>query len=121
MALTLDGMPLDPATRDVSRAEFCRRAGRARWEELCVVGEARAALLRSFEAALGGLAGCFVRRDEGPFLEGAVLMYADLIVGGWLLMMKVCLPESEWEMLREWDGGLWGRLVDALGEYADCD
>ncbi len=43
-------------------------------------------------------------------------MYADLIIGGWLQMMKNCLPE--WEELKRWHEGVWGRLHDALEEWA---
>lgn len=30
-------------------------------------------------------------------------------------MMKETLPE--WELLREWDEGLWGKLHDGLNKY----
>lgn len=113
-------MPFDPATAETSRAEFARRAGVARWEdfEMPPGSEERRKRLGAFEAALGSdLAACFVRRDEGPFLEGRTPMYADMIVGGWLQMMRNCLPE--WEELRGWHGGLWGGLFDALEEWAE--
>ncbi|KAL8652000.1 MAG: hypothetical protein Q9226_004453 [Calogaya cf. arnoldii] len=126
-AFTLNGallagyyMPLDPATAEATRADFARRAGVSRWEDLEVPlgSEQRKKMLAGFEEALGsGLAVWFVRRDEGPFLEGRTPMYADLIVGGWLQMMRNCLPE--WEELRGWHGGLWGRLHDALDEWAE--
>ncbi|KAJ6459555.1 glutathione S-transferase-like protein [Mycena sanguinolenta] len=112
-------MPLNPETAEVSKAEFCRRAGMASWDQFRVDGEARTAMLRSFEAALDELARLYVRKDEGPFLEGAVPMYADLIVGGWLNMQKESLPE--WQELRGWHGGLWGTVHDALGKYAQLD
>lgn len=113
-------MPLDPATAESTRADFARRAGVSRWEDLEIPpgSEERKKQLAAFEAALGsGLAAWFVRRDEGPFLEGRTPMYADFIVGGWLQMMRNCLPE--WEELRGWHGGLWGRLYDALEEWAE--
>ena len=113
-------MPLDPATAEASRADFARRADVSRWEDLEIPpgSEERKKKLAAFEAALGsGLAAWFVRRDEGPFLEGRTPMYADLIVGGWLQMMRNCLPE--WEELRGWHEGLWGRLYDALEEWAE--
>lgn len=113
-------MPLDPATAEASRADFARCAGVSRWEDLEIPpgSEEREKKLAAFEAALGsGLAAWFVRRDEGPFLEGRTPMYADLIVGGWLQMMRTCLPE--WTELRGWHGGLWGRLYDALEEWAE--
>lgn len=113
-------MPFDPATAEATRADMARRAGVSRWEELELPpgSEERKQKLAAFEAALGsGLAAWFVRRDEGPFLEGRTPMYADLIVGGWLQMMRNCLPE--WEELRGWHEGLWGRLYDALEQWAE--
>lgn len=118
--LALYYMPFDPATAEASKAEFVRRAGVVRWEDLEIPlgSEERREKLAAFEAALGsGLAGWFVKRVEGPFLEGKVPMYADMIIGGWLQMMRNCLPE--WEELRGWHGGLWGRLFDGLEEWAE--
>lgn len=109
-------MPLNHETADPFKTECCRRAGKTSWEELGLSGEARAAMLTKFEAALGELAKLYNKRDEGTFLEGRTILYADLIVGGWLQMMKVCLPE--WEELRGWQDGLWGNLSDALDKYA---
>ncbi|KAL9067834.1 MAG: hypothetical protein Q9161_006652 [Pseudevernia consocians] len=94
--LAMHHMPLDPATAETSRVEFARRAGVERWEdlELPMGSEERKEKLAAFEKALGsGLAVWFVRRDEGPFLEGRRVMFADFIVGGWLKMMRNCLPE----------------------------
>ena len=112
--------PLDPATAEITKAEFVRRIGISRWEDLEIPlgSEMRKEKLAAFGAALGsGLAVWFVRRDEGPFLEGRTPTYADFIIGGWLQMMRNCLPE--WEELRGWHGGLWGRLHDALEEWAE--
>ena len=110
-------MPLDPATADETRARMASLAGAARWEDLEICGEQRKMMLAAFEVALGsGLAVWFTRRDEGPFLEGRTPMYADLIVGGRLQMMRNCLPE--WEEMRGWHGGLWGKLHDALEQWA---
>ncbi|KAL8990187.1 MAG: hypothetical protein Q9169_008187 [Polycauliona sp. 2 TL-2023] len=112
-------MPLDPATAEATKADMVRRIGLSSWEEFNVpMGtEQRKTMLANFEAALGsGLAVWFVNRDQGPFLEGKMPMYADMIIGGWLQMMRNCLPE--WEELRGWHGGLWGKLHDALEEWA---
>lgn len=114
-------MPFDPATAEATKADMARRIGVSRWEDLEIPpgSEMRKEKLAAFESALGSqLAVWFVRRDEGPFLEGRTPMYADLIIGGWLQMMRNCLPE--WEDLRGWDGGLWGRLFDALEPWAQA-
>lgn len=114
-------MPFDPATAEATKADIVSRIpGVSRWEDLEIPpgSEMRKEKLGAFEAALGSqLAVWFVRRDEGPFLEGKTPMYADLIIGGWLQMMRNCLPE--WEEFRGWHGGLWGRLFDALEEWTE--
>jgi glutathione S-transferase len=117
--LCMDCMPFNPATADKTKATFAWRAGKASWDEMLPSEEARSGVLTSFEAALGGLVKCYRRLDEGPFLEGAKPTYADLIVGGWLAMMKRCLRSEEWKQLEAWHGGLWGNIDKALEKYAE--
>lgn len=117
--LVLQGMPLDPATEERDKAEFVRRAGVSSWEDFALVGEAREKTLSSFRDTLGGLARLFERDTSGPFLLGTRASYADMIVGAWLRMMQVSLPESEWEQVRGWHGGIYGRLYDALEAYRE--
>ncbi|KAE8158564.1 hypothetical protein BDV40DRAFT_275440 [Aspergillus tamarii] len=117
--LALQGFPFDPATAQASKAEFVRRAGVTCWEDFALVGEAREKVKQSFRDMLGGLAKLFVRDPSGPFLLGTRASYADLTVGAWLRMMYATLPESEWEEVRSWHDGLFGRLHDALEVYAE--
>jgi glutathione S-transferase len=117
--LTVQGFPFDPATAEISKAEFVRRAGVTCWEDFALVCEEREKMKDSFRNMLGGLAKLFLRDTSGPFLLGTRASYADLIVGGWLRMMRATLPESEWEEVRSWHGGLFGRLHDALEVYAE--
>ncbi|KAK3353798.1 hypothetical protein B0T25DRAFT_221163 [Lasiosphaeria hispida] len=116
--LTVQEFPLDPATAEATKAEFVRRAGVSSWDDFALVGEAREKTKDSFRDTLGGLAKLFLRDASGPFLLGARASYADLIVGAWLRMMCVTLPNSEWEELRGWHEGVFGQLHDALGVYA---
>lgn len=117
--LTIEGFPFDPATAEISKAEFVRRAGVTCWEDFALVGEEREKVKDSFRDMLGGLAKLFLRDISGPFLLGTKASYADLIVGGWLRMMRATLPESEWEEVRSWHGGLFGQFHDALEVYAE--
>ncbi|OJD30937.1 glutathione s-transferase [Diplodia corticola] len=117
--LSVQGFPFDPATAEASKAEFVRRAGVSSWDDFALAGEVRAKMMESFRNTLGGLGKLFERDAGGPFLLGAKACYADLIVGAWLRMMRATLPESEWEELRSWHGGLYGRLHDALEVYAE--
>ncbi|KAM5443237.1 hypothetical protein MferCBS31731_001554 [Microsporum ferrugineum] len=118
--LMVHTIPFDPATEDQVRAEFARRAGRP-WEELGVEGEQRDEMLRSYEQALAGLAEMYRRDTTGPFLMGDRPSYADFIVGGWLQMSRVMLPSEEWEALKGWHGGIFGKLHQALDVYAQMD
>lgn len=117
--LTVQDFPFDPATAEISKAEFVQRAGVTCWEDFALVGEEREKMKDSLRNMLGGLAKLFLRGTSGPFLLGIRASYADLIVGAWLRMMSVTLPESEWEEVRSWHGGLFGRLHDALEVYAE--
>ncbi|KAI0663613.1 hypothetical protein C8Q70DRAFT_906879 [Cubamyces menziesii] len=117
--LAAPNLPFDPETEEASRAQFIRRAGVKRWEDFILVGEAREKMKESFRETLSGLAKLFMKDTSGPFLLGTKASYGDLIVGAWLRMMRVTLPESEWEELRSWEGGVFGRLHDALDEFAE--
>jgi len=117
--LVAQRLPFEPDTAEASKAEFVRRAGVSSWDDFALVGEAREKTMESFRNTLGDLAKLFQRDTSGPFLLGTRVSYADLIVGAWLRMMCVTLPESEWEELRSWHGGLFGQLHDALEVYAE--
>lgn len=114
--LCVQGMPYNPATAEESKATFAKRAGKERYEDLMITGEARAGILESFQNALGELAKAY-RRTEGPFLDGDTPTYADFIVGSWLNFYKKTI--EEWEQLFGWHDGLWGELHRALEKYAE--
>ncbi|KAF9922648.1 hypothetical protein FBU30_007235 [Linnemannia zychae] len=113
------GLPFDPSNAEEVRAEFARRAGAASWDALAVHGEEREKLMKSMRNTLSGLADLFKREPSGPFLLGTQASYADFIVGGWLRMMQVTMPQAEWKEAREWHDGVFGKLHDALKVYAE--
>ncbi|KAJ7136022.1 hypothetical protein C8R44DRAFT_769497 [Mycena epipterygia] len=82
LPLCIHGIPFNPETAEVSKAAFCWRAGKERWDELTVVGEERARLLEKFDAALGGEMAKWYSHSDGPFMEGENPLYADFILGG---------------------------------------
>lgn len=116
--LMAHGLPFDPATAEECKAEFSRRAGGVPWEVMGVSGEERGELLRSFQETLGGLARLYRRDASGPFLMGSRASYADLIVGAWLRFCRGTLPAEEWEALKGWHIGIFGRLHEALEVFA---
>ncbi|KAM5462931.1 hypothetical protein MauCBS54593_007759 [Microsporum audouinii] len=117
--LSTQEFPFDPATAEISKAEFVRRAGASSWDDFALVGEAREKMKESFRKALGDLGKLFQKDTSGPFILGTKATYADLMVGAWLRMMRATLPANEWEELRSWHDGLFGQLHDALEIYAE--
>lgn len=120
--LFVHGIPFNPSTAGESKAEFVKRAGVEKWDDLRAQGQDREGMLARFEAALGGLARAYGFADSGTgigrgrFLEGERPTYADFVVGAWLQFIQATVPE--WEVVREWHGGLWGRVIDSLEEWA---
>lgn len=121
VALVGEHMPFNPATADRVRAMFAKRAHVGSWDDLCIRGEARRQLLAAFETALTSLARLYAVHGGGPYLEGGRATYADMIVGGWLVMLSATMPAAEWADFRTWHGGVFARLHDALQEsYFVC-
>ncbi|KAK7991641.1 hypothetical protein PG988_000435 [Apiospora saccharicola] len=115
-ALAGEHFPFNPATAEQSKAAFCRRLGVQSWDDLILSKEARAGILSGLQKSLGDVAKYFrFAGDGGPFLGGKEADYADIIIGGWLMMFCETVPE--WKEIREWHGGVWGRLHDGLEPY----
>lgn len=116
--ICVHGLPFNPQTAEISKKTFVERAGKENWDELTVRGEERTKTIEAFKAALGDLAEVYGKK-EGPFLEGNVPSYADLIVGGWLQFFKATLPLEEWQAIQTWHDGTWEKLHKTLDKYAD--
>ncbi|OJJ42408.1 hypothetical protein ASPZODRAFT_170197 [Penicilliopsis zonata CBS 506.65] len=117
-ALMGSGMQFDPARAPLIRAEFERRAG-MRWEDMMVHAGPREKILASLCEALAPLAELFQRDHSGPFLLGRRASHADFIVGGWLRMQSVTLPDEEWAQVKSWHGGVFAKLHDALQKLSE--
>lgn len=119
--LVAQRLPLNPASAQRVREAFVERARAGSWDDFRLEGDAREAAMRAFEASLETLARPLLERPEGPFFEGGRATYADMIVGGWLVMFQAALPEEEWRRVAGWHQGAFGRLHDALQErYFVC-
>ncbi|KIW04588.1 hypothetical protein, variant 2 [Verruconis gallopava] len=107
------GLPFNPETAEQSKSNFVAKVpGMTCWDDFDLKGEARTATLEGFQQDMKELGSYFRKRDEGPYLEGKIPTYADLILGGWLKLLSVALPE--WDQVATWDDGLWGMLHDTL-------
>lgn len=121
VVLVAQYMPFNPDSAEAVKALFVKRAHLSSWDDLSVQGEVRKQLMAAFKEALTSLAKLFTVNEGGPYLEGKEANYADLIVGGWLNMLSVTMPEQEWKEFRTWHGGVFGRLHDVLQErYFQC-
>ena len=109
-------LPFNPETVDAAKAVMIKRAHLKSWDDLIVKGEARQQLMGAFKDAVKSLADLYMVHEDGPYLEGKEANYADLIVGGWLNMFSIIMPEDEWKDFRTWHNGVFARLHDALQE-----
>jgi glutathione S-transferase len=109
-------LPLDT---ERTKQEFLRRAGLVSWDQFELKGEAREQMLQGFRKTLLELAEVFTMQAKGPFILGNTANYADLIVGGWLVMASRTLPEAEWAEVKTIGSGVFGRLFDALMKWAE--
>ncbi|TFK95786.1 hypothetical protein BDV98DRAFT_651866 [Pterulicium gracile] len=116
--LCLSGLLFNPDTGGGFRAEFFRRAGKERFEDLIMDDEARVQAMEQFQVALSNLTKIFRSRDEGPFLEGAKATYGDLMIGGWLMWIYKTGRPDEWEQISGWHDGLLGNLHKGLEKWA---
>lgn len=138
-------MPFDPAYRDEIYAIFAGRFGAKSFEDMKLPEAQREPTWTAFEHALGELAKAYRHtggttdhffrpsgtaaeqrqrappgREQGSvWLDGDGPAYADFIVGAWLKMMQASMAEKDFQRIRSWHDGLWGRLVDALEPYAE--
>ncbi|KAL6058146.1 GST N-terminal domain-containing protein [Balamuthia mandrillaris] len=114
-------LPFNPKSAEAVKALFAKRAHLSSWDDICIQGEAREPLKEAFKVALTSLAQLYMVHETGPYLEGEKANYADLIVGGWLNMLSIIMPEEEWKDFRTWHGGVFAQLHDALQEnYFEC-
>ena len=135
-------MPFDPAVMSAVQEMFVKRVPAIQATGLAQQGETS---LVSLEAAMGELAKAYRhtggttdyfwraggtaesqaqqpppgREMMGPFLDGDEPVYADFVLAAWLKMFETSMPPEEWQTVRGWHGGLWGRIVDALAKWSE--
>lgn len=118
LALGIRHFPFNPANGHIYKAEASARLNMPSWEAMDVTDEdKRLQMLRDGEVAMEPLAKWYGMDESGPFLAGREVSYGDFAVGAWLRMYSVTFPESEFKQVLAWNGGVWGRLHDALAEY----
>lgn len=135
-------MPFDPAVMEAVGAMFASRMGGIKIKT-GQQPDLQQGDLSSFEAALGELAKAYRhtggttdyfwrtggtdqeqaqrpgRESVGPFLDGNEPVYSDLVLAAWLKMFEISMPAKDWQQVRNWHDGLWGRVVDAMAKWSE--
>ncbi|KAH7902867.1 hypothetical protein BJ138DRAFT_261299 [Hygrophoropsis aurantiaca] len=69
-----------------------------------------------FREALGKVDGWY-KKSDGKWLVGDNVTFVDLAIGGWIRYLSLALEKEEWEDLRTWNDGRWGRMVEELEKH----
>ncbi|KAF5346027.1 hypothetical protein D9758_013852 [Tetrapyrgos nigripes] len=72
---------------------------------------------KKLEEGFGKVA-AWMRKDD-PFIMKNAVSFADLVIGGWLIVCKLGYGENsqEWKEITGWHDGRWGKLVKTLEAY----
>ncbi|KAG0699315.1 hypothetical protein DFH29DRAFT_937338 [Suillus ampliporus] len=88
------------------------------WEQFALA-EKREEQWNELRAACNTMDGWYAK-SSGQFVLGDTPCFADFIVAGRFKWMQYCFEKQEWEEVKSWNGGRWGKLVDATDKYLDC-
>ncbi|KAF9478093.1 hypothetical protein BDN70DRAFT_913847 [Pholiota conissans] len=87
-------------------------------ENLFPKGDAAVAEWAKLREALGKV-DVLYSKTSGPYLMGDTLSWADIVVAGYLTMIKVIFGEDsqEWRNISTWHDGRWKKCIDNLKKY----
>ncbi|OBZ68988.1 hypothetical protein A0H81_11337 [Grifola frondosa] len=103
--------------------EYFRRTREARFgklEEWSPLGPVRDAHWKAIEAGLHKVTKWLsMDGNEKLFFMGETISYADITLASFLIWIrKVLGPDSqEWKNVKRWDGGRWGKFMEAFEKY----
>ena len=89
-------------------------------EEFAPVGPVRDEGWAAVKRGLSVFASLYARNGEGKeFFFANTFSYADAIVLGWIIWVKIVLgaENEEWKAVASWNGGKWARLLEITKEY----
>lgn len=98
-------------------------------KDLCPRGEERKEVWKKMRKEFD-LLDSWMSREEGAgvFIMGETPSYADFILGGMFMMTRAVPSGAErdgeefdtiWDVMKEWHGGRWSRLMDGLTPYME--
>ncbi|KAI1264455.1 hypothetical protein F5Y18DRAFT_82170 [Xylariaceae sp. FL1019] len=115
--LCIDEFPFNPETADKTKSNMLGRWGKKSWDEAILKPDARAQSLRNLAAVLTNVAALYELTD-GPFMMGGDKpSFADFSVAARLGIFECSM--KEWNDIKEWNGGVWRRLLQALEPWKE--
>lgn len=84
-------------------------------------GAEREAAFKGLEQNLAMLSIAFDQNNEGNFLMGHQVSFADFAIAAWLIMLKVASPDDIWIRIIELDGGRWKRYLEGFHDWMMVD
>lgn len=112
------GDKLNPASQDYYRRSRSEDIGRP-LDEIKPKGEAAVALWGKFKEGLGKVDAWYAKND-GPFLMGDMLSWADFVTGSSLIFLRTVwgTDSKQWKDISSWHGGRWETLLgSSLRQY----
>ncbi|KZV91654.1 hypothetical protein EXIGLDRAFT_750024 [Exidia glandulosa HHB12029] len=121
LRILLPGVPpiLDPAGAEYFHSSRARWYGQPLPEWTPAGSDERAKVWQATKEGLAKASELYTKREDttSVWLTGATPVYADIVALSWLAFIKAAVTEKEWEELRTWDDGFWGKLWDASAPY----
>jgi len=107
-------------------AEYFKKTKEAQvgmtFEQMMPKGDRAAEEWNKFRDGLGKVDAWFAQTDDsGPFLLGAEISWGDIVVGAFLIWLKVILGEDskQWRDISSWHRGRWGAMLKNLGRFSN--
>ena len=109
---------LNPASQGYFR-ETREKAWGVPFDDIVPVGEIRAEKWAKVEAGFAAISVWYSKSDEGPFIMGKEVSWADFVMGAHLLWFNRAWGDDNplWKAVIEGNGGVWKKLFNALKEY----
>lgn len=112
IAISLTCATLNPPSQEYYRRKT-ETEERGKLEDWCPVGPKRDDAWTKIKGGLDLLSGFYDRNGGNkPFLFGDVLSYAEPVVLGRLIWLKMHVSEEEWAELAKWNDGRWDNLME---------
>lgn len=116
-AIPLTCLKLNPPSQEYYRRKN-EMEPNGKLEEWCPVGPKRDEAWTQIKAGLDLLSGFYDRNGAGKqFLFGDRFSYADAIVVGRLVWVKMHVSKEEWAALATWNDGRWNSVVDLTERF----